>query len=147
MLFWKDYSDIALSLSEKQKLSDQKSISEKMREFRFDSIVGEYFNKTEPGIQLCKVEITDNDKHKVINKLENLKIFNKIKLRSGVEYPHGGGELAEMVWAGIIYRLLDVINSQFEIWSSSYTDVNPKGHRIVGSLLGNLRDFHHGFGP
>ena len=25
--------------------------------------------------------------------------------------------------------------------------VNPKGHRIDGSLLGNLRDSHHGFGP
>ena len=33
MLFWIVYSDIALSLSEKQKASDQKSISEKIWEF------------------------------------------------------------------------------------------------------------------
>ena len=34
-----------------------------------------------------------------------------------------------------------------KIAGSQNAFVNPKGHKIHGSLLGNLSDSHHGFGP
>ena len=73
--------------------------------------------------------------------------MHKFKLVAKLFEPHKGHELAIGATSRIILLYVEIIKDGTEIRSSSDAFVNPKGHKIGGSLLGNLRDSHHGFGP
>ena len=86
---------------------------------------------------------------RIIKETDKNIIYEKpfIKHFAGVACLLHVGELAVFARAVIIFLLLVIVKYDTEIWSSLDTFVNPKGHKIDGSLLGNLSDFHHGFGP
>ena len=72
MLFWLEHSDFAVSLSEKQEASDQKSISDKMRELWFKNVDIDNLMETESIVILYKERTYENIKLKCRCKRKNV---------------------------------------------------------------------------
>ena len=106
MLFWIEHSDFTISLSEKQKASDQKNISEKMREFM--NRVTERKNLIDS--ECIKLFFTQGTKENRIliyrEKVFDVKLSLKIKLYANYDKAHSVYEFTINAIAGAHLFLL-----------------------------------------